>query len=44
MFETRWVDRLKSDHPNADFLFVAEGVFLCLVKQEVNDILMSEYY
>lgn len=35
MFETQWMDTIKQAHPDGDFLFVAEGVFLYFEKARV---------
>lgn len=41
LLETDWLDKLKAQHPDAQFLFIAEGVLMYFTEAQVRDLLKA---
>lgn len=39
LLETEWMDELRSKHPDSDFIFVVEGVFMYFYEKQVRQVL-----
>lgn len=40
-FETGWLDKLKEKHPNSNFIFISEGVFMYFPEEKVKNLLCA---
>ncbi len=41
MLETDWIEQIKNNHDNADFMFIIEGVLMYFVEEEVKTVLKN---
>lgn len=41
MLETEWMDTLSQEHPNGQFMFIVEGVFMYFSKENVQSVFLN---